>query len=503
MAKLRDKKIKSASSSDDIKLNNANNNDAKEHQSFVVDSKETKPESNKERLSFSTSKNSESDSKNILNENAQVLDATTLSKKGEEQKNSVESGLATSNEEKAVKTDSQEDREASLDEDYKKITQLMQNHSLSEKTTSSSLSSYETDDEGVDINVNITQPNDVKVKSEKVKKVKVSNRSQISYEKSDNKKAKAKKNAKPKKVVKKSFKQRMRTLGILIVLGVFTGSGLGVWYFNSVLRSNVNYGEYNVSDYIVSADEVLEEVYGISSNQENWLEIAKSSDKFNPSFLTPAQNFILAEFNATLADSFHAEGNGVVSTIATQSVYSEKNYDGNRYTFESISKGLMSIAICSAMDKGANSVELYTGSDIEPDDAVWGEPEIYSSDDYIELAGSTPDAIQPYIISDKTILSQTEVMYDEATGYYSFTMELDPVTSVLRYARQIRQTSGLSSYPEFDTVTQTITIDGDWNLVSIDVHETYSVVAFGIPASCTGTLLTYYEFNVDDVVLPV
>ena len=52
MAKLRDKKINSATGSDDRKLNNANNNGASEHQSFVVDSVETKLEPSKEGLSF-------------------------------------------------------------------------------------------------------------------------------------------------------------------------------------------------------------------------------------------------------------------------------------------------------------------------------------------------------------------------------------------------------------------------------------------------------------------
>ena len=213
------------------------------------------------------------------------------------------------------------------------------------------------------------------------------------------------------------------------------------------------------------------------------------------------QSFILAEYNATLAERFHAEGNGRVATIATQSVYSEKNYDGNRYTFESISKGMMSVAICSAMDKGDDRVELYRGSNIQPNDAEWSlsDDDVYSLDEYEELAGSTPDAIQPYIISDKTVLSSS-IERDGETGYYTLTFELDPITSVLRYARQVRQTSGLSSYPEFKTVSQTITIDENWNLICIDVHETYSVVAFGIPASCTGTLTTYYYFN-DDAVL--
>ena len=301
---------------------------------------------------------------------------------------------------------------------------------------------------------------------------------------------------------KKGHKHRMRTLGVLVVLGIFTGSGLGVWYFNDVLRSDVNYNQYDISEYITTASEVLSEVYGLSeSQQRNWLEVAKASDKNSPDDLTAVQSFILAEYNATLAERFHAEGNGRVATIATQSVYSEKNYDGNRYTFESISKGMMSIAICSAMDKGGKKVELYRGSNIQPNDAEWSlaDDDVYSLDEYEELAGSTPDAIQPYIISDKTVLSSS-IERDGETGYYTLTFELDPVTSVLRYARQVQQTSGLGSPPEFYSVSQTITIDENWTLISIDVYETYRVVAFGFPAKCTGTLTTYYYFN-DDAVL--
>lgn len=505
MVKIKNKNNISAKSSNDNKLNNTNLDDAKMHQFFVDekihDRNQAKTIDSQNNVSI-TQKNEAKNDESKLAKNETVVNDITLQTKGVEKKNDDKSITLTNNTQNADKQYENASNEKDKEEDYKKIAELMQNHSLNEKTNLDSNSSAETDDEGVDIASALYQTYSIEAqKPKRTSKKKSKDDDKTTSAINDNEKVN--KSAKPKKKVQKSFKQRMRTLGILIVLGIFTGSGLGVWYFNSVLRSNVNYNDYIISDYVVTPNTVLQEVYGISSNQENWLQVAKSSDKFDPSFLSPSQNFILAQYNASLADSFHAEGNGQVATIATQSVYSEKNYNGERYTFESISKGLMSIAICSAMDKGSNTVELYTGSDIQPDDAVWGEPEKYNSDDYVELAGSTPDAIQSYIISDKTILSQTEVLYDEETGFYSFTLELDPVTSVLQYARQVKQTSGLSTYPEFESVTQTITIDENWNLVSIDVHETYRVVAFGIPANCTGSLLTYYYFNVDDVVLPV
>ena len=305
------------------------------------------------------------------------------------------------------------------------------------------------------------------------------------------------------KLPKKSFKQRMKTLGVLIVLGVFTGSGLGVWYFNTALRSNVDYNALfsEIEKYTVTPESVLQELFGMQSGYENWLDTAKSKG-LKPANLTPAQNFILAEYNGSLADSFLFTGNGKVATIATQSVYSSKRFNGERYTFESISKGMLTIATCSAMNKGASSVDVFKGQNVTPTSAEWQKDQTYTEEGYIDYAGGLPSAIQPYIINDNTILSSSEIVYDEATDTYSFTVELDPVLSVLRYARQVKQTSGLSTYPEFSSVTQTIVIDSDWTLVSTDILETYTVVAFGLKNSCTGTLLTEFQFNVD-VELPV
>lgn len=498
MARLRDKKNKTALNSDDIKLNNKTNYDAEMHQSFVdynVQNETILSDENHQNIDNEINLNSSEDD---LLENSQTINAIPLSNKGEKKKNGGKNSKKKNTSEKSNASENEEEQNALTNEDYKKIEELMQNPGLYEKSSQQSSETIEEDDSSV-VDVALQE-----LSKDGNKNFRLSKKTAKRHDSSN-----IKKSAKPKKVVKKSFKQRMKTLGVLIVLGVFTGSGLGVWYFNSVLRPNVNYDDYIISDYVVTANEVLESTFGISTNQENWLEDIRTAPQYEqykdytPLNLSPAQNFILAEYNATLANTFHAVGNGKVETIATQSVYSEKNYDGNRYTFESISKGPKPIAICSAMNKGANTVELYSGSDIQPDDAVWGEPEVYSDDEYTELAGSTPDAIQPYIISDKTILSQTEVIYDEETGYYSFTVELDPVTSVLRYARQVQQTSGLSRPPEFDSVTQTITIDGDWNIISLDIRETYSVVVMGVPADCVGTLTTYYYFNVDDVVLPV
>ena len=333
---------------------------------------------------------------------------------------------------------------------------------------------------------------------------------------------KAKKEKEKSKTSKKSFKQRMKTLGILTVLGVFTGSGLGVWYFNNAIVPPINYDQYEVVDYQTSAQDVLGELFGISSDYENWRSSSEflSSGIDSPSDLTPVQNFLLAEYNAMNSDYFHIVGSGKVNVSAfgipvSQTVYSEKNFDGNTYTFESISKGTMNIGKCSVMKKSTSlnpnpEVMLFSSSDVYTsegasitDNAVWNKYDTYTQEAYIDLAGGLPNGIQTYIVSDKTITSTNDssvITYDEATGYYTFTIELDPITSVLNYVRQVQQTSGLDYPPTFSSISQTITIDGEWNLVCISITEKYSVLYGGISAGCTGTLTSYYYLNQPELI---
>ena len=316
-------------------------------------------------------------------------------------------------------------------------------------------------------------------------------------------KVKLSKEEKKKQYEKKTFRQKMQTLGILIFVGIFTGSGLGVWYFNHELRSSVDYSSLKPEDYIQSVDDTLSKNnIDVSGGKENWVASVQAQNK-TPLDFSPVDNFVLAEYNSTLADSFTAIGVGkVISMGVTQTIYSGKKYDGNKYTFESISNGMVPVASCDVLNKGANSIAVYSGSNATDSGATWTYNNDMSTDQYELEVGNLPSVIQPYIISDKTVDSSTEVVYDEATGHYSFTLNLHKIFSVIKYAKQVKRTGGLGSFPEFNSISQEITIDKDWNLISINVTESYKAVAFGMAVTCNGTLNTNYTFN-KPVELPV
>lgn len=305
---------------------------------------------------------------------------------------------------------------------------------------------------------------------------------------------------------KETFIKQLRTIGILLFLGIFTGCGLGVWYFNTELRINVNY-DIDPTPYLYDLDSIMASTLGISSRDEysNFVTTAQENGK-TPQDFTPAENFALAEYHASIASSWTAIGDGQINTIITQSLYSEKKYNGTKATFVNISmSSMVKVAKCYELFDNATSVNVYNGVNPQAHTATWeiGEPK--NNDDFKKEMGILPNVIQPYIISDKTIThgnTASNVIYDDLTNTYSFTIELDTVKSVFYYVNQVKATGGLGSYPVFHSITQTITIDQEWNLVSIEIKDSYDAIV-GIKASCNGYLKNYYTFNEDNIEMPV
>jgi len=326
---------------------------------------------------------------------------------------------------------------------------------------------------------------------------------------SDKKLLRKEKRAAKKAAYKKTtFKHKLKVMAVLMVLGVFTGSGLGVWYFNFALKSNVDYSG-NPADYIQSIDQTLTKNFkGIDlSNKQSWLTYAKSQNK-TPADLSPVDNYVLAEYNATLATSYSVVGVGSILTMGfDQYMYSERLFDGNTYSFVSISPTTNAfvgdIAVCDIMQKGSSTIKSYNGTNnVEKGDttADWAYNTSYTTAEYSDFTGVMVDSLTPYIIGEKTVLSSSEITVDE-NGNYTFTLQLHNVYSVLKYVRQVKRTGALAFFPEFSYISQTITITPDWQLVNIEITEKYSAVKMGVNAPINASMSTQFIFN-EPVTLP-
>ncbi len=297
---------------------------------------------------------------------------------------------------------------------------------------------------------------------------------------------------------------------LVCMLGIASGIFLGSWYSYSQITSVVDYSSYTEADLRDSIEDVIKDVLNIdkptTDQINNWLTLAKQKG-IKPTDLLPSQNFILAEYNASKAESYSAIANGMVETIASQTIRSEKYFDGTAYTSSSISKGILTVAELSYMKKDSGTIKTIKGNNVTSTSANWnGAEKTLSNNEYLEQVGLLPNALNPYIVSSKTILANRAEDIVKTTynnkEVYKFTFQLDAVTSVLNYIKQVKYTSGLSDYPSFDDITQTVYIDEDWNFVRIEIVENYRVTFSGLKPKCKGTLNTDYTFN-QSVTLPV
>lgn len=326
--------------------------------------------------------------------------------------------------------------------------------------------------------------------------------------------AKARKLSKQSVKKKRSFKRRVLNKCIFALCAIVTGVGLGSWYYTNVLSSSLDWNTYlqQLSEYESRQDKTLDSAFkkilndNYSETDMSNFEIIASEKGITPQDLSLAENYQLANYNFENADQYLIQGNGQIKTIATQSIYSEKKYDGNTYQSISISNGLMKIAEIAQMNKNQTSVTTIKGQITSNQSADWnGERNTYLPTNYKNLTGGLPNTSQNFIIADQTVSNSLDgevemIENEDGSKYYQFTMVLDPIYSVLNYINQIKYTSNLSSYPEFSSITQVVTIDENWNFVSICSTEVYSIVAFGMKNSCTGTLDNYFYFDQDVLI---
>lgn len=304
-----------------------------------------------------------------------------------------------------------------------------------------------------------------------------------------------------------SFRRNFINIMLVVVIGISSGLFLGSWYSYNMMASSADYSGLTEEALVDSLSTVVGESMNLrrptDAQVNDWLNIAKSKG-ITPKDVSGYNNFQLAIDVINKSSSWTAIGVGKVETIVTQTVYSAKYFDGSTYAFESISKGMVNVASMAIYEKDSKTVTNITGNDIKETSASWtGKHSSSSTEDYTELNGNLPSTAIPYIISSKTVTNCSDIVESEDNGkkIYSFTISLDPLKSVIKYVKQVKQTSGLSDYPTFNDITLDVVMDEDWNFRKVNIVENYRVVYSGLKPKCKGTLNIDFTVN-EPVTLP-
>jgi len=125
-------------------------------------------------------------------------------------------------------------------------------------------------------------------------------------------------------------------------------------------------------------------------------------------------------------------------------------------------------------------VDIYDGSIVSDSNGISGEykeKEELTVEEYEETWGKNLSQPVIYIISSKTTLDTSFIKTSD--NGYTISLDLDPLTSVIRYSKQMIQMSSLSNAPEFTKVHVEFEVDKELNLLEMNVTEAYYVWVVG------------------------
>ena len=135
---------------------------------------------------------------------------------------------------------------------------------------------------------------------------------------------------------------------------------------------------------------------------------------------------------------------------------------------------------------------------------TYKSPKNVMLNDYKNTVGVPVTSFVGYIVSSKTVLnvndSAKKVSLENGETGYEFSLQLNAITSVLNYVKQMKDMSQLPDYPAFTDITLNVVVDEEFRFIQIETLEHYSVNYMGINAKCTGTLVEKFEYGKTNII---
>ncbi len=287
---------------------------------------------------------------------------------------------------------------------------------------------------------------------------------------------------------KKGKSKRIITLIIKItlciifsVIAIFGGTIVGDLIIGKI--DTFDPTQYNASKYVE-----------LPSNIELW----KTQDIHNLSavqvFVVAEQNLLNRDYYGVYTKGYNGEEKGVVTTLGmTQYLYGYRYVVENKGYFDYFSTGLATVAKKVEYTVGENKFYCYEGK-LNGTDTTWTpytteQGIAYRTDEeYRQMVGCPANNPIDYIVSTKTV--KTEKTNDMVGNLFSYTITLDPATSVLNYVLKMNYMSGFG-YPKFSSIEIRFEVDENMNFQNIYINENYKVI--GMSANSKYKMEFVYE----------
>ena len=280
-------------------------------------------------------------------------------------------------------------------------------------------------------------------------------------------------------VIKKEKNPRSKKASVIITCSICAGAcALGVGgglLLNHFLSYNgIDYSNLNTDDYEADVTKLMAKYH--DTKPSNYLSTFKSHELVNIA-------------TAKVSEHNHVKSIGKGLVVAAMNVkqiirsYYQKA--GDTYFFENISNSKV-VSVNKRFYQQNDEVALYLGDKKNEESATWNNEakETLNLVDFETKWGRNFQRSSILIISERTTYEdQSSVTQDG--DYIKVSLELDPMTSVIRYVKQMVATSDLDAPPVFHKMHVDYVLDKDLNLISSKTDELYDVKSFGITSKNT------------------
>ena len=269
--------------------------------------------------------------------------------------------------------------------------------------------------------------------------------------------------------MEENLKKKKRNNIIITSLGVIASIAIGGigGYFIAIELSpkGFDYSKLNQNEY---EDDVV-------SIYNNYL-----SNPLDPLSYSPNDLVNIALYKYSLETYTESDVNAsAVSLVVTQKTFGNSIQNNIQFFNESISQSSF-VKVAKRFYEDEDTVSIYNGEINNDNEGVSGnykEKNDYTIDEYIDTWGKDLSRPVIYNISSKTTLDTSFI--NKTDNGYLVSLDLDPITSVIRYVKQMVQMSSLDTAPQFENVHIEFNLDNELNLVEMNVQESYYVWVVG------------------------
>ena len=269
--------------------------------------------------------------------------------------------------------------------------------------------------------------------------------------------------------MEENLKKKKRNNIIITCLGVIASIAIGGigGYFIAIELSpkGFDYSKLNQNEY---EDDVV-------SIYNNYL-----SNPLDPLSYSPNDLVNIALYKYSLETYTESDVNAsAVSLGVTQKTFGKSIKNNNQFFNESISQSSF-VKVAKRFYENKDTVSIYNGEINNDNEGVSGnykDKNDYTINEYIDTWGKDLSRPVIYNISSKTTLDTSFI--NKTDNGYLVSLDLDPITSVIRYVKQMVQMSSLDTAPQFENVHIEFSLDNELNLVEMNVQESYYVWVVG------------------------